>query len=452
MSSEPHVIYASWNLNGPSIPQRSQLFHLEPIGMGTDSVECLTSYVSRLATAHCLSPAVLLARTLVPVIGKQYWLRGHAGSTTRSSILGYSSSQPAKAVNAVGVIANDWVTALQTLTLRDDLKFLTMLPWAEVFTQRNLLRSSRAWCPSCYEDRRISGQTIYEPLLWTLLDVQICVKHHRRLNAQCQYCHQKLSWLTRSGKSGYCSQCGEWLGTTLSGVSDEADISHSELEWQIWVNRNLEGIISAAQHVSSPPKERIAQSLTLCIDQACDGIMNRFAHLIDKRKSTVWGWQHAENQIPINDLLRICKLLDISLFDFLYAESFVLDKIELSPPVLASGVRARRRPPRQLNWEVTERALSATLKEETPLSMRAVAERLDLNKRLLYRHFPELCKAISARYMHYRKTEHNNRRYLYEKEVKLTTAGLRATGIYPSRRRVTKLIRSRSLHELQIAA
>jgi hypothetical protein len=175
--------------------------------------------------------------------------------------------------------------------------------------------------------------------------------------------------------------------------------------------------------------------------------MNQFARLIDKRKNTVWGWQHAQNQIPINDLLRICKRLGISLVDFLYAESFVLDKIDLAPPVLASGVRAKRRPPRQLDREFTKRALSATLKEERPHSMRAVAEKLNLNKRLLHRHFPELCKAISARHKQFRQAQYDNRRDQHEKEVKQTTAGLRASGTYPSRRRVAKLIRLRTLHE-----
>jgi TniQ len=453
MNSESNLIYASWNLNGPSIPQRSQLYHLEPIGIGTGSIECLTSYASRLAAAHCLSPAVLLARTLVPIIGKQYWLRGHAGSTARSSILGYSSSQPAKLINGKGTIAKDWVTALQALTLRDDLKFLTMLPWTEAFTQKNLLRSSKAWCPSCYEDRRSGNQVVYEPLLWTFRDVEVCVKHNRRLNFQCQYCGQSLPWLSRSSQAGYCSNCDKWLGIPLEATSTETEISLSELDWQVWVTANLEEMISRAKDLPAPPKERIAQSLTLCIDQACDGIMNRFARLIDKRKSTVWGWQHAENQIPINDLLYMCKRLNISLVDFLYAASFVITNIELmSPSVLGSGVKAKRRPPRQLDNEVTERALSATLKEEAPLSMRAIAERLDLNKRVLYRHFPELCKAISGRYRHHRQAQCNNRRDQYEEELKQTKAELRASGVYPSRRRVARVIRLRTLNELQIAA
>lgn len=167
MNTGANVIYESWNLDDPSIPTRSALYNLAPVGIGTGLVESLTSYVSRLAAAHCISPAVLLARTLVPIIGKEYWLRGKERSSTRSSILGNSFSLPAKVVNGRGVIAKDWVTALQGLTLRQDVGFLTMLPWAAVFPQRNLLRSTKVWCVTCYAQWRTNNQIIYEPLLWT---------------------------------------------------------------------------------------------------------------------------------------------------------------------------------------------------------------------------------------------------------------------------------------------
>ena len=51
-------ILESWNLNKPSIPLRSQLYQLEPIGVRTPVTESLTSFISRLAIAHCLPPGV----------------------------------------------------------------------------------------------------------------------------------------------------------------------------------------------------------------------------------------------------------------------------------------------------------------------------------------------------------------------------------------------------------
>ncbi len=424
-----------------SVPPRSRLYNLEPIGIGTGSVECLTSYVSRLAAAHCLSPAVLLGRTFAPLMGKKYWLQGGARPGTRGSALGNSFSEHAKAINGIGTIARDWVTALENLTLRNDIRFLTMLPWAEVFTQRNLLRSSRAWCPTCYQDRLANNQVIYEPLLWTFRDVEVCVKHQRRLSTQCQHCGRKLAWLARCGQPGYCSKCGEWLGTRLYQYSTDMVIPLLELEWQTWVAQNLEELISAATYLSPPPKERMAKALSVCINQAFEGIMNRFACLIGKRKTTVWGWQREKAQIPIDDLLRICRRFGLSLVDFLYAESLVLN-IELIPPMAsASGVKATRRSPRPLERNTTERALRTILNEQPPLPMKTVATRLNLNKRLLYKHFPELCKSISATHKEHQRVYQEQLRRSCAQELGQLRSSLHNTGVYPSRRRIAAAIR-----------
>ncbi|MBC8029207.1 MAG: TniQ family protein [Pyrinomonadaceae bacterium] len=410
------------------------------MGIGTGSVECLTSYTSRLAAAHCLSPAVLLGRTLAPLMGKKYWLQGGARPGTRGSALGNSFGVHAKAVNGTGIIAKDWITVLECLTLRNDLGFLTMRPWSKVFTQRNLLRSMRAWCPSCYEEWRENDQIIYEPLSWTFREVEVCLHHRRRLRFQCHHCVRKLPWLARCTRPGYCSKCSQWLGTGFSEHSPDMVIPDDELEWQMWVGKSLEEMIVGATHLPSPPKERMAKAVSLCIAQASEGIMNRFACLIGKRKNTVWGWQHGKTQIPINDLLRICYRVRVSLVDFLYSEFFIPREVEFFPIVSVSGVTTTRRTPRPFDRETTELALRTMLKDQPPFPMKEVATRLNVDKRFLYKHFPVLCKAISARNAKHQDVYYEKLRRQYEKDIKHATSRLRSSGIYPSRRRVAALI------------
>lgn len=424
--------------------------------MGTGHAESLTSYIARLAAAHSLTPAVLLGRTLTSVMDKRYWLQDGMHPGSRRSPLGNLFGEYAKAINGIGVIAKDWVTALQNLTLRSDLNFLTMMPWADVFPHRNLLRPSRTWCPSCYHDWRLDSQQIYEPLLWTFRDLEVCIKHQRRLISQCQHCDHKIPWLGRCAQPGYCSKCGEWLGTSLDEVSNDTPILDHELEWQKWIAKNLEEMIMAATHIPPPPKERMAKAISLCINQASEGIMNRFARLIGKRKNTVWGWQHGQAQIPIDDLLRICYRVGVPLVDFLYTEVFVLKDVELSPAmVFASGVKTIRQPPRPFDREATEYSLRKTLKDQLPLPMKTVATRLNINKRSLYKHFPDLCKAISIRHTRHQQIYYCSRRNQHQKEIRQTTTRLRSSGVYPSRRRVAKLIslhKSLPIPDLQIAA
>jgi hypothetical protein len=127
-NNEAFTIYESWNLAKPTVPTRSRLHRLKPIGAGTDLIECLTSFASRLAASHCVSPAVLLGSALAPLMGKQYWLQGGARPGTTGSALSNSFNIHARAINGIGVIATDWVRALEALTLRNDLALLTMLP------------------------------------------------------------------------------------------------------------------------------------------------------------------------------------------------------------------------------------------------------------------------------------------------------------------------------------
>ena len=53
-----------WDLQMPTIPERSALYPLEPISVSTPMVESLTSYVTRLSYEHCLSPGALFRTTI----------------------------------------------------------------------------------------------------------------------------------------------------------------------------------------------------------------------------------------------------------------------------------------------------------------------------------------------------------------------------------------------------
>ena len=42
----------AWNEPPVAAPPRTRLYRLEPIGLGTSMVECVSSYIHRLAAAH----------------------------------------------------------------------------------------------------------------------------------------------------------------------------------------------------------------------------------------------------------------------------------------------------------------------------------------------------------------------------------------------------------------
>lgn len=115
----PTVIYAE-----PKGTMRtaSRLYSLEPFGIGTTRCESLTSYLARLAAAHCVSVTTLVSREIAPYISD--WVREGARHIYRR----------ASAINSCGKMADDFVAGLQTLTGRQDLSGLTMLTYRDLLT------------------------------------------------------------------------------------------------------------------------------------------------------------------------------------------------------------------------------------------------------------------------------------------------------------------------------
>ncbi len=109
-------IYGSCDLNKPTVPPRSRLYHLEPIGLGTSHAESLTSYIARLAEAHCLTPRLLLEREINS---------SNIQSSKQNNLFGikkYSGE-----INGRGETATKLVQLLEKATLKENLRLLTLL-------------------------------------------------------------------------------------------------------------------------------------------------------------------------------------------------------------------------------------------------------------------------------------------------------------------------------------
>lgn len=60
------TVYDPINLNKPVIKERSILYNLPPIGIGTIYVESLSSYVIRLAEKHSVRTKILTSSKISP--------------------------------------------------------------------------------------------------------------------------------------------------------------------------------------------------------------------------------------------------------------------------------------------------------------------------------------------------------------------------------------------------
>lgn len=415
-------------LEKPRFYNRSRLYCLPTERVGTHLVESITGYLTRLAQEHSLPSGVLMEREVCSVINKKYG-GGHLNRNYEATA----------ALNGTGVMALDLVDALEKLTQRKNLRFLTLLPWAELLPHRKLLRRNRAWCSKCYEEWKQAGKNIIEPLLWTMEAVQICPDHYQLLNQVCPHCHQKNLPLAWKSRPGYCSKCIRWLG---SATSDHRELlPEHKLKWLLWIATSVGELIAAAPNLEvMPEKGQIPRSLKTYVNLTTQGNIAEFARRIKMPRNSVWLWHEGENQPQLEALLKICYCLNISILEFLLEEPVKSNCVIIHsqfPTSTSSRAESRKIDLKQLEQELQ----ALLLKHECPPpSMEEVARRLGYDCRTIFKYFPELCNSISANYLSHRRESKLKAIEHCCYEVKEAVAKLCRQGLTPSEGRVAALM------------
>lgn len=418
-----------WDLSPPAFSCRSRLFHQEPIGVGTPNVESLTSYVARLAVAHSVPPGTLLAREIGPLVKTNYC------PNTRSigAIYGLDS---VRTLNGIRRNALQLVQALETLTLRPDLRFLTMLTWAEVFPVMGLLKHEQAWCPLCLSEWLENQKVIYLPLLWTLNVIKVCLAHHHPLQSQCPHCHASFVPLWRNSRPGYCLKCSGWLGicSLTSSASPSWNETTEEFQCHIWVANSLGNLIAQAPDKSSSlPRETIKKALMAKVLKYTNGNLLAFGDLIGVSQIDLTQWYLGKTIPTLDKLAKICYRLNTSISEFLQVDIPPQTTHRIAPLSLNSPPQPPTFTSRRNKERICTLLQSLLNQNEYPFpSVREVARRYHFGLATLYRHAPDLCRTISARYRHDKKQIQQEAIGLGCSEVRRLAVELYAQGITPS--------------------
>src|SRR5260370_8680003 len=135
-----------WQLTDIALPERSTLYAPAPIGGGTAFGGGWTSYLARLAEAHCVYPGVLLQQMIVPLMTELET----QGSETGEHPLWRRDGSGSHLINVTGPRAHSALYALEMLTLRTDLRALALTALTERLPIRGLTRNTLAWWPASY--------------------------------------------------------------------------------------------------------------------------------------------------------------------------------------------------------------------------------------------------------------------------------------------------------------
>jgi len=398
--------------------ERSILYNIEPIGKGTPLVESLTSYITRLADAHCVLTGDLISMVYAPLLNKEYLTR-----ISRRGGNGFFDS--AIGINGLGKLALEFSDLTEKFTGRSDISSTTLQNWSVTLPNRGLLKTTKSWCPYCYEQSRLNDEVIYDPLIWNFQLVNYCLKHKKPLENICGNCSNTVPVINRKSHPGYCSRCGAWLGNTTSmneGILKNTNKSLSYIQFigELLANNDL-------QLSNRNP----TNSLKYYIDEVFDKSPSKAAQSFNIPRSTLMMWINGKHLPTLKYLLVICKILGISLIEFLHTKN---PQIKIGSTKTIETGRIKH------DHKKIRRILNKVIETKQPISISELARMIGCDRRLLSRMYETECNQIKEIYNDHLQEKKEDRLITKTNQLKDAVNLLVKQGVYPSRRQIEDIL------------
>jgi transcriptional regulator with XRE-family HTH domain len=436
MSESQLLELPQWDLTGDRLPKRSRLYAPAPVGMGTAMGESLTSYLARLAAAHCVYPGVLLREIIVPSVeeleardkeSEQHplWRRDGSGSHL---------------INVTGSRAQMALQVLEVLTMRTDLNGLSLTTLTEVLPLRGLTRSRLAWCPLCYEEWQANEQVLYDPLLWKFREISLCVHHGVRLQTTCPNCARSQPHLAWRSRPGYCAFCAWPLFGEQVERQKLIDPETTTFLWQQWITETLGILVAQLPSIQDcPRRERIRLAVNHAVEQLADGNITIFARLLDLPRNTVENWCQGKRIPEMDMLLRLCYRLRLSLSEALFGDAEAIQPhLQDRMPEAHFSSRKRTAIDKERIFHLLEQETRSG--EDPPPSLQEVGQRLGYQPTILYKVHRTACHAIAERHAEYRRQLREQRLQGYRKEIRQIALMLLAEHVALTRRHIGRYL------------
>lgn len=286
-----------------TLSERSKLYSLEPIALNTGMSEGLISWITRLSSLYRSTNEELMRAILRENLHIKIDLRSSHNYFRRS--------------NGMNEWSNSLVSLLEQLTFRNDLSYLTALPYSQSVTEMYLMRQKhRCWCPACFEHWVKEGVTLYEPLFWSFAISKICPVHLSTLQDTCRQCKKQMYPYSVKQQIGYCDYCKSWLGETDTHVYTQSDV-----DYQLFVVKSLCDIIAHAPKMNSLPiKNRSKALFSRLTYQFTDGKKKTFAKMCRLNSGTMRNYILGESLPGLYNLINISYTVNIPAFDLLFCD------------------------------------------------------------------------------------------------------------------------------------
>lgn len=412
------------------ISERSILYSIPPIGVGSPNVESLSGYVARLANAHSVTVRTLTSKMILPVIDRPHLQKAQDSGLT--TFWGKDS----RALNGVAGTAADWVRALERLTLQPSLDHLTMLPLRHLLAPTSLLKDGRAWCPVCLQEQAQGACPVYEPLVWLLQGVDACETHAIRLAMLCPRCGRRMPTLGPHSRPGFCPVCDAWLGakdTDAAGAADNRDV---------WIARAAGELVALGQtrHLGAVS---LAEGVRSCVRQLAAGNAAAFSRRFEFPEDRIKTWAHGINKVSLRLLLDFSYKVGVTPTALVVgghpSPLAPAPDVRLTVPEGTVQMPSRGRPSRTL----AATALRQSLHESPAPSVTEVARRIGMRPAEMYRVAPDLARGVADRHRQERAEAAGAAAERLKAMTLSAVADLQRRGVYPSYDRVAEYLPKR---------
>lgn len=417
------MAYDLWDLAPRRMPPRSRLYSLQPIAIGTQHLESLSSYIMRLAEAHTVSVRTLILKEIFPDLSTM---------PTNTHFSGLHS------LNGMSACFEQWVAILGKLTSRRDLRSLTLLPWQNLLASDGILRRRRSWCPRCFQEWQHCGMPIYECLAWALAPVTVCPVHYVFLEQHCPHCRRPMLVLSAHAHPGFCAHCNGWLGDDSDAPT--APASGQVMEDHLWIANQVGEFLALGNAVGHHDSAcHLLSNLQRMLVELARGNQQLLGRLTKMSSAALNAWLTGKRLPSLALVIRLCQNLRVPINRLVLGEVLRTDP-EWSALAISGSFATRRKqrvvmpqypitrvvrlgsiPPEERESAAAE--IKARL--ETNLAMDEPLSILKLFQIMGYRStsrgkawFPDLCAATKAK--RERQAEHRAETYRQELLFALT--------------------------------
>jgi len=376
----------------------SNLFALDIVGEGTESVESLSSYLYRLAELHTVTPSLLVSE-----------IASRWGGFDPKNVL----TCPPNALIRPNGTTEAFVEALARGLARPvaELQAMTMLGLSEALHRSMGSYSAHLrWCGACLREQQESGGSVYFQLGWQVSLIEACPAHRVRLRDRCPACHRRQGgYGLREGLSR-CIHCRAGLDVVM-----REDVAPDEAGSELW------GLL---RHLASCGKVRfpsggVTRVVSALLDEAWQRGEEELLYQLLRRDDCI-RFANKEEPVTLLWALRITQRLQVPLVDLLNG-----NVMGTNLPMFPRHDRFRGPvgvSPRQgIDVKALANRLHDLLEEvpdEGPApSLRQIARELGASTGALHHRFPKEAEAATQAHLGWRTTLRARQRAQTEKEV-----------------------------------